>query len=277
MNHLDAFISNTPTMAVQLVADLHLEAPKSYDIFEILPKAPYLALLGDIGNAVSHQDDYLAFLTVQLRQFRVVMLVPGNHEPYHSSWDQTLDLLRTFEQDVSKDFSLGEFVLLDRTVFRLPDSNTVILGCSLFSAVPAESEMNVSMGLNDFFHIKDWDVSAHNKAHKRDLTWLNEQVAALEGSCDVMIFTHWSPSTDSRAVDPRHAGSPIGSAFSTYLTAEECFKDSKVKVWAFGHTHYNCDFMVERSAVSPLRLLANQRGYYFAQAEGYDGEKTVLI
>lgn len=139
--------------------------------------------------------------------------------------------------------------------------------------------MAVSFGLNDFFHTSDWDVSMHNEAHKRDLAWLNAQVTDL-GQTDVkiMIFSHWSPSLDVRAIDPRHAGSAISSAFSTDLSKEACFRSGKVKLWAFGHTHYNCDFTVEReSDAEPLRLLANQRGYYFAQAEGFDGEKTVEI
>lgn len=93
-----------------------------------------------------------------------------------------------------------------------------------------------------------------------------------------MIFSHWSPSLDDRAVDPRHAGSHITSAFSTELSKEVCFKSDKVKLWAFGHTHYNCDFKIEREGgAGTLRLLANQRGYYFAQAEGYDGEKIVEV
>lgn len=261
-------------MAVQILADLHLETPKAYDIFEITPRAPYLALLGDIGNAASHKDDYLAFLTRQLRQFRAVLLVPGNHEPYHSSWAEMLAILRAFEEEVRGEPSLGEFVLLDRAAFRLPGTDTTVLGCSLFSAIPPESEMAVSIGLNDFYQIRDWDAGAHNEAHRRDLAWLNAQVAALEG-CNIMIFSHWSPSVDARAVDPRHVRNPIGSAFSTELSGEECFRNGRVRLWAFGHTHYNCDFMVERDEASPLRLLANQRGYYFAQAEGFDGEKKV--
>ncbi len=94
----------------------------------------------------------------------------------------------------------------------------------------------------------------------------------------IMIFTHWSPSTDAPAIDPRHATSSITSAFSTDLSEEKCFQSEKVEIWAFGHTHYNCDFVVERKeGAGPLRLLTNQRGYYFAQADGYDGEKTVDI
>ncbi|KAK5942064.1 hypothetical protein PMZ80_006017 [Knufia obscura] len=261
------------------MSDLHLEAPKAYDIFNIVPKAPYLALLGDVGNVAIHKDDFLAFLTVQLKQFRAVLFVPGNHEAYHSNWPDTLDILRTFEKDVRDNDLLGEFVLLDRTEYRLPGTITVILGCSLFSFVQPSKEMEVSLGLNDFFQIDDWDISKHNNAHARDLAWLNTGVADLEHTdVDIMIFTHWSPSVDSRAVDPRHVNSAIKSGFSTDLSNEACFKSDKVKVWAFGHTHFNCDFAVEREdGAGGLRLVANQRGYYFAQPEGYEGEKIVEI
>jgi predicted phosphodiesterase len=101
-------------MSIQILSDLHLEAPKAYDVFKIIPKAPYLALLGDIGKIVPHKDDCLAFLKEQLRQFRAVFFVPGNHEGYHSTWPETLSILCAFEEDVRKDSSLGEFVLLDR-------------------------------------------------------------------------------------------------------------------------------------------------------------------
>ncbi|KAK4242189.1 Metallo-dependent phosphatase-like protein [Achaetomium macrosporum] len=265
-------------MAIQVLSDLHLEAPKAYDVFEIEPKAPYLALLGDIGNVAAHEHDYLGFLTRQLRQFRAVIFVPGNHEAYHSSWPETLEILRTFQGNTRKDLSLGEFILLDRGVFRLPDSNTVILGCSLFSYIPPESCMAVRMGLNDFFQTDDWDVNAHNEMHKRDLSWLNAQVAELEASdTKIIIFSHWSPTLDTRAIDPKHLGSRITSAFSADLSGEKCFTSGKVKLWAFGHTHYNCDFISERDGVGPLRLMANQRGYYFAQSEGFNNGKTVEV
>ena len=266
-------------MAVQILSDLHLEAPKAYDVFEIIPKAPYLALLGDVGNITAHKDDCLTFLIQQLKQFRAVLFVPGNHEAYHSSWPATLETLRTFESDICRNSSLGQFVLLDRAAFRLPGTNVVILGCSLFSYIPPESEMAVSVGLNDFLHTSDWDVKIHNEAHRRDLAWLNAQVAHLEQSdVKIMIFSHWSPSLDNRALDPKHSESPITTAFSSNLSEEGCFKSDKVMVWAFGHTHYNCDFTIEREAsAGPLRLLTNQRGYYFAQAEGYNGDKIIEV
>ncbi|RKU43171.1 hypothetical protein DL546_004193 [Coniochaeta pulveracea] len=215
--------------------------------------------------------------------FRTVLFVAGNHEAYHSSWRETLDVLHAFQEESNarKDESqgeLGEFILLDRGLWRLPDSNIVILGCSLFSYVPPESKEAASTGLKDFNHTEKWDVDAHNEMHKRDLSWLNAQVADLEASdVKIIIFSHWSPTVDARAMDPRHVGSRITTAFSTDLSKEKCFKSGRVKLWAFGHTHYNCDFIAERGAdAGPLRLVTNQRGY-FGQSEGFDSAKTVEV
>ncbi|KAK3940710.1 Metallo-dependent phosphatase-like protein [Diplogelasinospora grovesii] len=293
---------------IQLLSDLHLEAPKSYDLFPIPAKAPYLALLGDIGNVAPHKDDLLSFLTAQLSAFRIVFFVPGNHEAYHSSWPETLSILNTFQSHIgntrqqTNNASLGEFVLLGRNVHHLEDG-VVVLGCSLFSHVPKEAEMAVSMGLNDFLQIssgghstssiinkgkgnnggKDWDVEMHNEWHRRDLAWLNEQVGKMEddeGVKSIVVLTHWSPTRDHRAADPRHVNSPITAGFSTDLSQEVCFRGKKVKVWAFGHTHFNCDFAVNREwegAGGGLRLVTNQRGYYFAQSAGFDAEKVIEI
>ena len=262
-------------MEIQIISDLHLESPKAYDLCEIPPAAPYLALLGDIGNIVLHENEVLAFLLRQLRQFKAVLFVPGNHEAYHSSWEKTLAVLSEFEAKVEGDSSLGQFVVLDRRVYRPQGTNTAILGCSLFSHVPQGSQMAVEMGLNDFYLVDDWTVADHNNAHRRDLAWLNEQTAAVEAD-KIIILTHWSPSSHPSVMDPKHTGSPITSGFSTDLSNEPCFVSGKVTVWAFGHTHYNCDVEVEREH-GPLRLLANQRGYYSAQASGFDDRKVILL
>lgn len=138
--------------------------------------------------------------------------------------------------------------------------------------------MDVEMGLNDFFQTEGWDIAAHNAAHELDLAWLNQEVKNLQQQVNsIMIVSHWCPSHDARASQPQHAGSRITAGFSTDLSREACFTSLNVKIWAFGHTHYNCDFVVERENGHSLRLLANQRGYYFAQAEGFHGTKTVEI
>ncbi|TVY19716.1 Uncharacterized protein LARI1_G003228 [Lachnellula arida] len=267
--------------SIQILSDLHLEAPKSYDIFEITPKAPYLALIGDIGCV--KDAEYFSFISQQLCNFKTVFLLLGNHEPYHSDWATAKQSMQAFSQEMSEkkkrsDEKLGSFVFLDQTRYDLSPSLT-ILGCTLFSnIVPAQTE-HVSFGLNDFYQIDGWSVDRHNAAHASDLAWLNAQVRSIaaahaSGKPDrtIVILTHHSPTTSVQAVDPAHAQSKISSGFASDLSGEECWRSANVKVWAFGHTHFNCDFVE-----GGKRVVTNQRGYYFSQAVGFDGEMCVEV
>ncbi|WEW61446.1 hypothetical protein PRK78_006936 [Emydomyces testavorans] len=263
----------------QILSDLHLEAPPAYDIFDIPAKAPHLALLGDIGNI--RDEGFFSFIEAQLRKFRTVFFLPGNHEPYHSSWVEARNKINAFTREISQRApteGLGEFVFLERTRYDISDAVTV-LGCTLYSHVPADQEERVSFGLNDFYHIDDWTVQAHNAAYAEDLAWLNEQVASIEPQRKIVVFTHHSPITrDPRAVDPAHAGSVIGSGFATDLSGEECWKNARVCVWAFGHTHFNCDYVVEDDGEAKgRRVVSNQRGYYFKQAGDFNVEMVVSV
>lgn len=136
----------------------------------------------------------------------------------------------------------------------------------------------MSFGLNDFYQIEDWTVEDHSASHQADLAWLNDQVSEIvrtDPRRKIVVFTHHSPiARDPRAADPAHKNSPISSAFATDLTDEECWKAEQVCAWAFGHTHYNCDFVEERTGT---RVVANQRGYYFSQAKEFDLEKVISM
>ncbi|KAI2467811.1 Ser/Thr protein phosphatase superfamily [Annulohypoxylon bovei var. microspora] len=218
----------------------------------------------------------------QLSSFRVVFLVMGNHEPWHSTWDDTKQTIHQIEieiqQEREKKGGIGEFVVLDRTCYELrgvSGENITILGCTLFSKVPAESMEMVSFGVNDFYHTADWTVENHNAEFERDLGWLNEKVTSLKDSGQkVVILTHHSPTLDERATDPKHLKSPIQSGFATDLGSEPCWLSDIVKVWAFGHTHFNCDFEDEKTG---KRVIANQRGYYFSQSTGFVDNKVIVI
>lgn len=272
-------MSRGPDICVQLLSDLHLENPAAYDIFDVDPHAPYLALIGDIGHV--EDKDLFAFLKRQLHHFHTVLFLLGNHEPYHSSWTATKAKVRTFERSIEDErragnANLGTFFFLDQTRIDISPSLT-ILGCTLFSQILPARRDHVSFGLNDFYHIQDWTVDQHTEAHSADLAWLNEQVssiAASEPERRVVVLTHHSPTSDVRAIDPNHAGSRISSGFMTDLSIEECWVNPAVKVWMFGHTHFNCDFVDEETG---KRVVANQRGYYFSQAENFDPHKVVLL
>ncbi|KAI1324122.1 Metallo-dependent phosphatase-like protein [Xylariaceae sp. FL0255] len=265
---------------LQVVSELHLETPKAYDVFEIKPIAEYLALLGDIGY-ISHEQEYFDFLRRHLLKFRIVFLVLGNHEPWHSTWDATKGAVRDFEREISQERqsepSLGEFILLDRDVYHLnclgSSDNVAILGCTLFSDVPASSMEAVSFGINDFYHTENWTVEDHNAQFEGDLRWLNEQVSFIKGT-KLIILTHYSPTLDSRASNARHKDSPISSGFATDLSRQPAWLSDDVKAWVFGHTHYNCDYVDEGTG---KRVVANQRGYYFSQSIGFDERKVIEL
>lgn len=263
----------------QVISDLHLESPSAYDIFDIPPKAPHLALLGDIGNV--RDPGFFPFIETQLSKFRMVFFLLGNHEPYHSSWADVTMKIHKFERETCQraerepESRLGRFVFLNRTRYDVSDDVTV-LGCTLYSHVPPENAERVNFGLTDFYQIDDWTVESHNAAHATDLAWLNAQVAAIGPGRKIVILTHHSPVThDARAIDPAHAGSAISSGFVTDLSGEECWTNTQVAVWAFGHTHYNCDFKVD--GVGGKRVVSNQRGYYFRQVGDFDVEKVVSV
>lgn len=84
------------------------------------------------------------------------------------------------------------------------------------------------------------------------------------------MFTHHAPTKDGTG-DPRFNDGPTNSAFATELTDEAFWGGGKIKLWAFGHTHWCCDF--ERKGV---RVYANQRGYGEGREE-YDPGKVVHL
>ncbi|EAW07345.1 Ser/Thr protein phosphatase superfamily [Aspergillus clavatus NRRL 1] len=267
----------------QLISDIHLEAPRAYDLFDIPAQAPYLALLGDIGNVID--DGFFTFIEAQLQKFQVVFVLLGNHEPYRSDWATARARVRKFSDSIRQKSQqaqtkcpakLGEFVFLDQTRYDL-SSEVTVLGCTLHSKIVETQQERVSWMLNDFYSIKHWTVEDHCAAHEADLTWLNNQVTKIARSDPhrkIVILTHHSPTMDARAADPVHVNSPITSAFATDLRGEPCWEKPQVRLWAFGHTHYNCDFVEDRTG---KRIVANQRGYYFAQSKGYDAELVVRI
>lgn len=260
----------------QILSDLHLETHPSYD-FPFKQTAPNLALLGDIGQV--NDDRLFIFLQKQLKSYWNVIFLLGNHEPYGTSWSTAKARTLAFRdkmQALRKSSTMGNFVFLDQGRWDVNESLTV-LGCTLFSRVGPEETAEVGTRLNDFRRIQDWSVEDHNAAHESDLAWLNDQVKHIsktEPQRQVAVFTHYSPTLDARAVDPRHSASPVSSGFATDLSREECWTNTNVVFWAFGHTHFNCDFTY---SVDGMRVIANQKGYSLALEAKCDLKRIYTI
>ncbi|KAF7888301.1 uncharacterized protein EAF02_002842 [Botrytis sinoallii] len=267
----------------QIMSDLHLETPSarpSYQHFKIQPECRYLALLGDIGKVIDYE--FLAFLEDQLRVFEIVFFVQGNHEAYGTKVKAAVETMLGFQRRMNKNrqegVEMGRFVFLNRTRFEITDSLTV-LGCTLFSHISDEQRQSVSLFCSDFSETLEWDIDAHNASHLEDLIWLNAQVEQItldEPRRKIVVFTHFSPTMLEAANDPKKLedSNQVRSAFVTDLSDQICWTSSSVRLWAFGHTHYNCDF-VEEGTVK--RIVANQKGYKRSEVITFDAAMVVDI
>ena len=275
-------------LELQIVSDLHLETPKfrrSYNQYDIPRKCPHLALLGDIGN-VEHQELF-DFLIRQLRRFNIVFYVMGNHEPYGSKLLDARAKLIAFEANVenhrkSSSDKTGQFIFLNQRRFDLSEDIT-ILGCTLFSNVSQEQHDSVKQFISDFVEISEWSVESHVEAHEEELNWLNAQVSACAAKAphrSIVILTHHSPTTLEEANAQRHQSDPnnVQSAYVTDLSKQICWTTPQVKIWAFGHTHFNCDI---RDRHTHKRIIANQKGYFqrgsMASHRGGSEDKSLLF
>lgn len=267
----------------QILSDLHLETPAArptYSDFRLRITGPYLVLLGDVGLA--NDGRLLTFLEAQLERFEIVFYVFGNHEPYDATWEAAKQTMRGFEDQIARrradDDALGRFVLPDQTRYDITPGLS-ILGCTLFSDIDLEQASSVQLSVSDFERIQDWSVESHNVAHKVDLDWLNQQVLKIsrdEPERQIVVFTHYLPTLRPEANDPRHLkdSSDMRSAFMTDLSNELCWISPAVALWAFGHTHFNHNFIDETTG---KRVVANQKGYSRSEAAGFDAEKVVSI
>ncbi|KZV86832.1 calcineurin-like phosphoesterase, partial [Exidia glandulosa HHB12029] len=252
---------------IQIMSDLHLEfhfrtpprgSAQGYHVFSPPVCAPNLALLGDIG-LVAHEGLFI-FLEAQLRRFKRVFYLLGNHEFYGrgATYDETVRKFEAFAQRVLAQEALGEFVFLNRGRYDVPDEDVTVLGCTLWSHVPPESVKAVQSGLNDFKEILDWSIEQHVDAHAQDVSWLSAQLVNPDlKNIRVVVLTHHAPTLNGTS-DRKHAGSAVAAGYATELSSRKDLwgADSPVKVWAFGHTHHCCDFELDG-----VRVYSNQRGY----------------
>ena len=247
----------------------------------IEPQCACLALLGDIGNV---SDPWLfAFLDRQLQQFEIVFYLLGNHEPYGTTFAGAKEMLCVFEADVEErrrlpNSIIGKFVFLDRKRYDYSE-NLTVLGCTLFSFIKPEQRDSVARFVSDFSKISDWNVESHNAAHQSDLQWLNSQIsecARNEPQRSIVVLTHHSPTASEAANDPRHVQdhTQVQSAFVTDISDQVCWRNPQVKVWAFGHTHFNCDL---KDPQTGKRVVANQKGYVREEVLTFDETKVVRV
>jgi predicted phosphodiesterase len=285
---------NGPRTDFQIVSDLHLEVGSQYISYSIPATAPYLILAGDIG-CLSEYDLYLAFLARIAPDFRKILLVLGNHEFYNLTYEEGIEAGKRLEKESVLN---GKLVLLHQGVFEVPNLSITILGCTLWSHIPNDSEAVVTSKVKDYKRIENWTVAQHNAARKSDLMWLIKETQAIQHKNLVrvmqetglqrhlIIVTHHAPLLKGTS-KPEHESNPWTCAFATDVLNDERWGWDGVKWWVFGHTHFSTEF---REAGTGVRVVSNQRGYVVPSNEdsrergqklgiksGFDVSKTISI
>ena len=254
-------------MTIQYMSDLHLEFTRNKEYLEDIQKevtGEVLVLAGDImylGDTRSHNSRFLRWAS---KNYRQVLMIPGNHEYYQysditgngDSWEKPI------MSNVG--FYYNKVVHIDDTDFILT---------TLWSRISEIDEKAIWNGLNDFRQILyDGNIlrpKECNQEHENCLRFIREAVGRSTAK-HIVVVTHHAPSLQT--VAPEHQTSALRTAFATDLDA--FIESSRIDYWVYGHSHTNID-----CHVGSTKILCNQMGYV-AMGEhrhGFDYNKCFEI
>lgn len=233
--------SVSKTLKIKIISDVHLEFKNNMPT--IPPNADVLCLLGDIGNPSC--EEYWNFLSIQSSQFKLVLVITGNHEYYGND----IELTNTLMEKQCKKYTNVHF--LNNKVVEY--NNIVFIGTTLWSHIPKEAEDEVSRYINDYRLISYMSVGRSNNMFNENLAFLKTSIEQYKNK-QIIVLTHHAP-YDKYTSNPIHDNNLTSRAFSTNLS----FLFPYIKAWAYGHTHWNNPDNIIK--IEGTDLIANQMGY----------------
>ncbi len=254
-------------MKIQYMSDLHLEFRDNMQYIkdnEFPVMGDVLVLAGDTAYLRDTTMPNLKFWKTLAKNYRQVLIVPGNHEfygygdmlAYGDSWEKMLQPNVGYYQN---------------KVIRVDDTDFIL--STLWSHIRPQDEYFVARGMNDFRQIRYggrmFTTDDFNVEHEKCLAFIKEAVEASDAK-NVVVVTHHLLSYT--VVDPCYKGDSLNSAFATELG--EYIADSRINVWIFGHSHSNIN-----AQLGNTKLLCNQMGYvaYGEHSNGFDPGRYVEL
>ena len=246
-------------MLVTAVSDLHLEFCEQGHGVPNLGSSEILILGGDILCARHFKKEgklkqvYLDFLNKCSDNFKHVLYVIGNHEPFSYNWEGTWEVL--------KEYLPPKIKLIENDYVEIV--NYVFLGCTLWTDFHKENPlvlMEAGMLMNEYKCVRI--TSKYRKLnpndtlafHKQSIKFLKESVEKFKDK-NIWIFTHHGPSYQS--VHEKYKN--FGVANSCFVSDLDDFilNNPQIKYFSHGHTHESFDYMIGN-----CRVICNPRGYY---------------
>ena len=228
------------TLSIQYCSDLHVEQHGSMP--PLVRSAPYLALLGDLGEWEANQAEYQRFVAQCSRVWVGVFLVAGNHE-FHGS--KTMGTTRA-EMRAFCD-GLGNVHFLDNSVANV--EGVRFLGTTLWSHVDDAFRAEVERLIPDFSRVtvagdsgggdpRPLTTRDTNALHQEALRWLEAALAdARRDGVPVVVLSHHAP-LDVGTSHPKYEVPENRGVNSAYASDLAALVRWPVRAWLFGHTHH---------------------------------------
>lgn len=236
-------------MKIQYMSDLHLEFTENSKYFienELPVTGDVLVLAGDIFYLKDDVVPRLKFWDWASKNYRQVLLVPGNHEYYNFSdiMDRGLEWKWMFRENVG--YYQNQVVGIDDTDFIL---------CTFWSRINPAYEYFIWKTMPDFHQIKFngkfFNTGDFTEIHNYSFDFIKRMVVESTAKHKVVV-THHLPSVSLSA--PHHRNTVLNSAFATEYG--EYILDSGIDAWIYGHSHTNIE-----TEIGQTKILTNQFGY----------------
>jgi hypothetical protein len=261
-----------PTLA--LLGDIGVVEDARLFLFLRKLLGKFETILYVLGNHESYRATY-----VSAEQHHSCLLSSSRDLPIQMQ-TLTIERLENFEIDIARERSegtnLGQFIFLNRKAWSPSSSpDLVVLGCTLWTQLnPGDLDI-LTWSMTDFKQIEGMTSELYDELHVRDCRWLEGELKrlALEPDKKVAVLTHHAPIVEG-ASDPKFSdpNNPTSSGFVTDMLTPATGVDfagkprergvllgPPVHTWAFGHTHWCCDFSLKGE--HSIHLVSNQKGY----------------
>lgn len=228
-----------------------------------IPDADVCICAGDICEGITGGLHWLSEIVLP---HMPVVYVPGNHEFYHSSFEEQL------AGAIEDAHDLGVHLLLDRAV---TVAGQRFVGGILWTDYrlfrnPSRDMHVASLTMNDHRAIH-MDMNHEIKFRPKDAFEMHVRTRRfLEANIDPgdVVVTHHAPHPGS--VAPEYARDIGTSAFVSDLS--DLIEAKRPALWVHGHTHTSFDY-----AVGDTRIVCNPQGYGMQNHLGFKPGLVVEI
>lgn len=227
---------------LQYLSDLHLENREiNWWIDQIIPKAKYLILAGDICPVFDPKLQ--SFYRWCSNNFDKTIHIPGNHEYWdYRNIKHTMNESEAYMKSLCYHYNI---IYGQKKIIKLEEGYPALITCTLWSKL--EDHINHS---NDFVRIKDLNLKRRNTLFKDHVKFIAKSINKQR--IKPIIATHYAPLLYG-VQRPEHQGSPETSLYTSDLSSLV----DKSMVWVFGHTHHVTDITTPSGSIVTSNAIGN--------------------